>query len=385
MPAGLIRSFNSDQDMSNPLYALVLAGGSGMRFWPLSRRTTPKQLLRLFGGQTLLQETVRRLEGLIATENILVLTSEEQIAGVRAALPDHPPENIFSEPAKRDTAAAIALGVGLTAARNPDATMIVLPADARIGDRTAFQSDLRAAAAAAEQSGRLITIGVTPTWPCPGFGYIERGEPFAGKVADLYEVARFREKPAPDLAVSSFRSGNFFWNAGIFVWTVRAILTELNRHAPDLGAFVSTVRSTPDLQNLVAERFPTLRKLSIDYAILEKTNRVLVKAAKFDWDDVGSWQALPNVLGIDQAGNTVNGPGCQGDTEGRVIRSTEAHLVAPIGLQDFVVEAGFMILQRDVIDVARIKRLDDGRRRDVAEQSDFLALALGERQVATAQ
>ncbi|MBV9488898.1 MAG: mannose-1-phosphate guanylyltransferase [Verrucomicrobia bacterium] len=325
--------------MSNPhpLYALVLAGGSGMRFWPLSRRTTPKQLLRLFGKQTLLQDTIGRLEKLVATENILVLTNEEQVNAVRAALPGHPPENIFSEPAKRDTAPAIALGVGLTAARDPDATMVVLPADARINDRDAFQSDLRAAATAAEQSGHLITIGVTPTWPCPGFGYIERGEPFPGPIPDLHEVARFREKPAPDLAHSFYRSGNFYWNAGIFVWTVRAILTELNRYAPDLGEFVSVIRNTPEVHAVVAQRFPTLRKLSIDYAILEKTNRVLVKAAKFDWDDVGSWTALSKYLHQLGHDNAANCPVTAQNSSNNVVFSDDKLHVALLGVNDLVI------------------------------------------------
>jgi mannose-1-phosphate guanylyltransferase len=323
--------------MSNTLHALVLAGGSGMRFWPLSRRTTPKQLLRLFGEQTLLEETVRRLEGLIPVENILVLTNDEQAPAVRATLPDHPAENIFSEPAKRDTAAAIALGVGLVAARDQDATMVVLPADARIDDRAAFQSDLRTAAEAAEQSGHLVTIGVIPTWACPGFGYIERGQPFAGKVPDTYEVVRFREKPNPDLAESFFRSGNFFWNAGIFVWTVRSILSEFNRHAPDLGEFVSVVRNTPDLRQEINERFPTLRKLSIDYAILEKTNRVLVKAATFDWDDVGNWTALGKYLNQLPYHNAANCPLSVQDSANNVVFSDDKLHVALFGVNDLVV------------------------------------------------
>jgi mannose-1-phosphate guanylyltransferase len=201
--------------MSNSFYALVLAGGSGTRFWPLSRKTTPKQLLRLFNDSTLLEETLLRLEGLIPPENILILTNEEQEQAVRELLRKHPRENIYAEPAKRDTAAAIALGVGLIAARDSGATMVVLPADHLIRDRSAFQNDLRAAAKAAEQSGDLITIGIKPTWACPGFGYIERGVKTYGPANDLFEVVRFREKPAVDLAESFVRSGNFFWNAGI--------------------------------------------------------------------------------------------------------------------------------------------------------------------------
>src|SRR4029077_19507158 len=197
--------------MSNSFYALVLAGGSGERFWPLSRRTTPKQLLPLFTNRSLLAETVSRLDGLIPPENILILTNQEQEAAVRKTLPDHPEHNVFVQPAKRDTAAAIALGVGIIASRDPSATMAVLPADHRISDIKAFQADLKSAAQTAERGSDLITIDITPSWAFPGFGYIERGKPVQN--SQFFEVVRFREKPNPDLAESFVRSGNFYWNA----------------------------------------------------------------------------------------------------------------------------------------------------------------------------
>src|SRR6266513_2448294 len=162
--------------MANPLYALILAGGSGERFWPLSRRTRPKQLLRLVATQTLLEQAVTRLEGLVAPERLLILTNVDQEAAVRELLPQVPKENIVAEPAKRDTAAAVALGAGWVAARDHAATMIVLPADHVIANRVAFQESLIAAAAAAEETGELVTIGIKPTWACPGYGYIEQGE-----------------------------------------------------------------------------------------------------------------------------------------------------------------------------------------------------------------
>jgi mannose-1-phosphate guanylyltransferase len=323
--------------MSNSFYALILAGGSGMRFWPLSRRTNPKQLLRLFSNRTLLEETLDRLHGLVSQENVLILTNEEQEASVRKLLPKHPPENISCEPAKRDTAAAIALGVGLVAARDASATMAVLPADHRIPDRVAFQRDMRVAATAAEQTGDLVTIGVTPTWACPGFGYIERGRKTTGASADLFEVVRFREKPNSDLADSFVRSGNFYWNAGIFVWTVKAILTQLNRHAPDLAEFVSAIRHTNDREKILKERFPTLRKLSIDYAIMEKATRVLVKPATFEWDDVGNWAAIAKYLDQYPGENAAN---CRLTTDGasnNVVFSRRGIDVALLGVRDLIV------------------------------------------------
>src|SRR6267142_7159528 len=214
--------------MSNPIYALILAGGSGERFWPLSRRNRPKQLLHLVSERTLLEETVARLEGFVPTERILILTNIEQEKGVRDLLEGFPKQNIIAEPAKRDTAAAVALGAGWVAVRDHSATMIVLPADHVIKDTAAFQETLTAAAAAAEETGALVTIGVKPAWACPGFGYIEQGEAVqlrsVAPAGGVHRVVRFREKPNADLAESFLRKGNFRWNAGMFVWSVPSVL-----------------------------------------------------------------------------------------------------------------------------------------------------------------
>src|SRR3954464_10559624 len=198
--------------MPNSLYALILAGGSGERFWPLSRRARPKQLLRLVAKETLLEQAVARLDGLVAPERLLILTNVDQEAAVRELLPQLPKENIIAEPAKRDTAAAVALGTGWVAARDHGATMVVLPADHVIADRAAFQETIKTAAAAAEENDALVTIGIKPTWACPGFGYIEQGKEVKlrgdGKIA-VTRVIRFREKPNVDLAESFLRKGNF--------------------------------------------------------------------------------------------------------------------------------------------------------------------------------
>src|ERR1041384_7149554 len=195
--------------MANALYALILAGGSGERFWPLSRRARPKQLLRLVAQQTLLEQAVARLDGLVPPERLLILTNVDQEAAVRELLPQVPKENIVAEPAKRDTAAAVALGAGWVAAHDHSATMLVLPADHVISNRSAFQETLALAAQTAEETGELVTIGVRPTWACPGFGYIELGEEVrlrsgAGKGA-IHRVVRFREKPNVDLAETFLR------------------------------------------------------------------------------------------------------------------------------------------------------------------------------------
>src|SRR5437773_1217898 len=198
--------------MAKPIYALILAGGSGERFWPLSRRARPKQLLRLVSKETLLEETVARLDGLVPRERILILTNTEQEAAVRKLLADFPGENVLAEPAKRDTAAAVALGTGWVAARDHAATMLVLPADHVIANRAAFQETLALAAEAAEETGELVAIGIKPTWACPGFGYIEHGEPVRLRNrpdnGSIHRVLRFRQKADRVLVVEA----SFDWD-----------------------------------------------------------------------------------------------------------------------------------------------------------------------------
>ena len=326
--------------MSKPIYALILAGGSGERFWPLSRRNRPKQLLRLASERTLLEETVARLEGFVPTERVLILTNIEQEKGVRDLLEGFPKQNIIAEPAKRDTAAAVALGAGWVAARDHSATMLAFPADHVIADRAAFQETMKTAAAAAEETGALVTIGIKPTWACPGFGYIEQGEPVRlrsdGKIA-VHRVVRFREKPNIDLAESFLRKGNFRWNAGMFVWSVPTVLSEFNRHAPELADFISQVRSPKDLDKILHERFAKLPRISFDYAIMEKAEHVLVVEASFDWDDVGSWQAVARYFKKDEHGNAANGALTALDSSDNIIFNDGETTIALLGVHNLIV------------------------------------------------
>jgi len=326
--------------MSKPIYALILAGGSGERFWPLSRRNRPKQLLRLVSERTLLEETVARLEGFVPTERVLILTNIEQEKGVRDLLEGFPKQNIIAEPTKRDTAAAVALGAGWVAARDHSATMLAFPADHVIADRAAFQETMKTAAAAAEETGALVTIGIKPTWACPGFGYIEQGEPVRlrsdGKIA-VHRVVRFREKPNIDLAESFLRKGNFRWNAGMFVWSVPTVLSEFNRHAPELADFISQVRSPKDLDKILHERFAKLPRISFDYAIMEKAEHVLVVEASFDWDDVGSWQAVARYFKKDEHGNAANGALTALDSSDNIIFNDGETTIALLGVHNLIV------------------------------------------------
>jgi mannose-1-phosphate guanylyltransferase len=353
--------------MTHSPFVLILAGGSGERFWPLSRRSRPKQLLKLFSDKSLLEETIGRLSGFVPLDRILILTNQEQEGAVRAMCHQLPWDNIVAEPAKRDTAAAIALAVGWAARRDPTATMLVLPADHVIRDTAAFQRDLRAAAAAAESTGALVTIGIKPTWACPGFGYIELGErvtlsdvpepapaaaavypvahPAAAPAVEgdghdplLYNVRRFREKPAPELAQVFFDQGGFRWNAGMFAWTLPAVLRELSAQIPALADFVSQARTTENFPALLEAKFPSLPKISIDYAIMENASHVLALEAQFDWDDVGSWTAAAKYLKMDEHQNAANLPLTTLDARENIVFSDgSGGSIALLGVSDLIV------------------------------------------------
>jgi mannose-1-phosphate guanylyltransferase len=327
--------------MTNLLYALILAGGSGERFWPLSRRARPKQLLKLVSDKTLLGETIDRLDGLVPGERILVLTNVDQEAAVRELLPDLPPENIVAEPAKRDTAAAVALATGWVAARDHRATMMVLPADHVIKDRAAFQRTMQTATRAAEETGALVTIGIKPTWACPGFGYIEKGAPAplegGSTPNDVFRVVRFREKPDSELADAFVQKDNFRWNAGMFVWSVPTVLSEFNRHAPELADFISQIRATGNWEHALSNRFAGLPVISFDYAIMEKADRVLMVEASFDWDDVGGWRAVASYLPKDENSNAANCDLTALHASNNIVFSENPTRIALLGVHNLIV------------------------------------------------
>ncbi len=346
-------------------YALILAGGSGTRFWPLSRNNKPKQLLDLFGNGTLLGQTIERLKGLVPLENILILTNAQQVDGVREAVPMLPAENIFAEPAKRDTAPAVALGIGLIAARNPEAVMMVLPADQLIQDVAAYHSVMRDALATAEKTDGLVTIGLRPTWACPSYGYIERGE--RASIIGLqcehppFEVKRFREKPNAELAEQFLAAGGFSWNAGMFVWSLPAVINQLVKHSPQLAGFVSEIRRSNDIPATVAAQFPKLTPISIDYALMETADRVLNIEATFDWDDVGSWISVAKYLDQTSEGNRVNQPISELDSENNIVfNARKGSRIALLGVDDLIIvqtEDSLLIANRHQADA--IKKLSD--------------------------
>ena len=346
-------------------YALILAGGSGTRFWPLSRNSKPKQLLDLFGTGTLLEQTIQRLVGLVPFENILILTNELQVDAVRELATMLPPENIFAEPAKRDTAPAVALGIGLVAARNPYAVMMVLPSDQLIQDTAAYQAVMRDALATAEKSNGLVTIGIRPTWACPSYGYIERGDPASIDGLDCenpaVEVKRFREKPDAELAAQFLADGNFSWNAGMFVWSLPIVIQQLADHTPELANFVSELRHASDLAATVAAQFPQLTAISIDYALMEKADRVLNIEATFDWDDVGSWVSIAKYLEKYGDENCANEPITEIDSQNNIVfNARPGTRIALLGVDDLIIVQtpdALLIANRHQADA--IKKLSD--------------------------
>lgn len=328
-------------------YVCIMAGGSGERFWPMSRQRTPKHLLKLFSERTLIEETVRRLEGVVPREHVFVLTNEAQLPGTRAALPFLPPGQIIAEPAKRDTAPAAALATGLVRARDPEAVLALLPADSLIRDAATFSRQLAAGLQRAARDQTLLTFAVKPTYPATGFGYLEMAE----ELGDGFRrVARFVEKPDPQTAARYVIGGNHAWNAGMFIWRVSAFLAEAERHAPALAEFV---RGFPreGVEAYLAERFATLPKISVDYAIMEKAAAVATQLAEFDWDDVGTWTALPTHLPMDAQGNTTRGAVVTQDASNNIAISN-GRVIALCGVQNLVVVEtpdGLLVCHRDAV------------------------------------
>jgi len=343
-------------------YALILAGGSGTRFWPLSRNTKPKQLLDLFDDQSLLNQTINRLEKIIPHQNIFILTNTLQEEEVREKAPMIPQENIFSEPFKRDTAPAVALGIGLIHARDSEASMIVLPSDHLIQDTGAFTSVIEDALKVADSTDTLVTIGIKPSWACPSYGYIERGHPIPLDL-DLthtpHEVSHFREKPSQKIAEEFLAQGNFAWNAGMFVWSTKSAISELKEHSPNLALFTEEISNTSHPQEFIDETFGSLDSISIDYALMEKSQKVVNIEATFDWDDIGSWISVAKYLNEQGSGNKTSHYITEIDSKNNIIFNThDSKHIALLGVSDLIVvqtDDALLIADRNQAD--KIKEL----------------------------
>lgn len=320
------------------LHAVIMAGGSGTRFWPGSRKTRPKQLLNMVGERTLIQGTLDRTQPAIPAENVWVVTNHVQVEATREQLPELPAGNFLAEPCARNTAPCIGLAAICLLAKDPDATMLVMPADHVIETPQQFQAATDTAMQLLEQDpNRFILFGIKPTFPSTGFGYIERGQAI-GEAS--YQVAAFREKPDSATAEEYLSTGRFYWNAGIFVWRARAILEALKEYEPEIAAKLAELSGavgTSEFDAELARIFPEMKSISIDYAVLERSASACVVEAPFNWDDVGSWTALQNLYEQDEAGNTNIGKVVNLDSTGCIVKSEGEHLVTTIGLEDVIV------------------------------------------------
>ncbi len=325
--------------MSDPLFGVILAGGVGTRLWPQSRRRTPKQLLDLLSGKTMLRETFERLEPLFPVERLAVITGQGYVDLVQRELPELATESILLEPDGRGSAPAIGLAAAVLERRAPHAVMVCLPADHVVRKPEEFREAIRRAAEVA-QRGYLVTLGIVPDRVETGYGYIQRGgalDPANG--APVFRVARFAEKPGEVEARRFVASGEYYWNSGMFIWRVGRILEEIRRWMPGLGQVLSEVGEAAEagaLGETLPRVWPAVEPETIDYGVMEKADRVAVLPVDMGWSDLGSWASLLELQPSDEAGNVVRGDHTGIDTRGSLIYGS-SRLVATAGVSDLII------------------------------------------------
>lgn len=351
------------------LYAVIMAGGVGSRFWPRSKKKTPKQLIKIFGEQTMIQETVSRLEGIVETENIYVITNKVQMPGVLTQLSQLPVENIIEEPFGRNTAACIGLASVLIGKKDPDAVTIILPADHIIDGKEEFHLTLQKAAQFANEEKGLVTIGIPPSKPETGYGYIQIDE--KAVMDSVYKVLTFAEKPNYDTALRFIESGDFFWNSGMFIQRVDVILDEMKQYMPELHEGLIKIQDaigTEKYSEVLTNVYGRLKKISIDYGIMEKSKKVYLTKGNFKWSDVGSWEAVYELSPKDEIGNAKVGKVYAESAKNSFVYSPDK-FVALIGVDNLIVinnDDSLLICRRDksqdvknVVDFLKINELNE--------------------------
>ncbi len=345
------------------LVAVIMAGGIGTRFWPLSTEDRPKQFLTLFGDRSLLQMSFDRVVGMVPPERILILTSESLVDMVKKHLPEVPSDNVIGEPMRRDTAAAVCLGASLCQRRFGDPVILTVTADHLIEPVDLFHRTALSAARQASRSGALYTFGIRPTYPSTAYGYLELGArvPCEDDI-EHYELSSFKEKPDYPTARAYLESNRYCWNSGMFVWSVRSILDALNQHLPNhvdcISRAVDYDRS-PRWPAALRQAFEPLASISIDYGLMEKTRDVRCVAARFSWNDVGGWQALREFLPQDKHGNCYRGQLFTLDAHGNLVFCDDPEeTVLFVGVEDLVaVRAGQRTLIAHKDRTEEIKRI----------------------------
>ncbi len=349
------------------IHAAILAGGRGQRLWPKSRRSMPKHLLPLISDKTMIQDTVARLEGVVSDENIYIVTEKGQEDIVAEQLPHVPKSNILVEPEGRNTAASIALAAVYMETSDPDGVMISLHSDNWVGEVETFRRILRDSCVVAEQTGRLGTIGIMPSYPATGFGYIHIGKKIKVDLpTTFWEGQKFFEKPDRKTAEEYVASGEYFWNGGMFIWELSAILEAIREYMPALYEGCMAIRraiGTKAEQQEVTRVYSQIEKIPIDTGVMEKSSNIFVAKGDFPWDDVGSWAAMQNHFAPDSKGNVVIGEFDEVDTENCIIVGDET-LITTVGVSDLIV-----VRTQDALLICR---------KDLAEQVRALVAKLGD-------
>ncbi len=323
------------------LYAVIMAGGSGTRFWPWSRKKTPKQLLKITGQDTMISQTVDRIISEIPPENVLVVTTAPLADGIKEELPQIPAKNIISEPFGRNTAACIGLAATIISNRDTNAIMAVMTADHIIEPSELFLKSLKCAEKLASESNTLITFGIKPEGPSVNYGYVQRSENAVNLHGfTFYDVKCFTEKPDRTTAEGFVKKGNYYWNSGIFVWSVSTILENINVLMPELSQGLEKIGQslgTSEELEVIYNEYEKFEKISIDYGVMEKASNVKIIEANFNWDDVGSWLAIERLNDPDQNNNTILGKHCGLNTQGNIIIGDNEHLITTINVSDLII------------------------------------------------
>lgn len=333
----------SVMQQNNQFFAVIMAGGGGTRLWPVSRKENPKQLLALFEGKTLFEIAVERLNGLFPFENILVVTIAEQAAKLKILVPQIPEGNYLIEPMPRGTAAVVAMSAAAIQKRDPNGVMVILTADHFVENVPAFQSVIRAGCECA-RNGHLVTLGIKPTFPSTGYGYIEIGNSIGGLGEQtVFNAIRFEEKPDENRAIDFVKSGKYFWNSGMFIWQTAEIMAEFRKYMPDLAGSIkklSTIIGQDHSDDRFIKEWATIKPETIDYGIMEKSDRVVViPVADIGWSDVGSWDSLFDVMPADENGNIILGELIHPlESRNSLIFSDEKEkMVIPLGVQNMII------------------------------------------------
>lgn len=323
------------------LYTLIMAGGSGTRFWPRSKTKKPKQYLNIFGEESLLQETIHRLATFTKEENIYIVSSATQAEVLEKQTPMLPKENLIYEPIGRNTLPCIGLAAMYAERENPDGVMVVSPSDHLINNTELFKDTVLAAAKIAEERDGIVTLGITPTFPATGYGYVKTADDITGnEKIKQFKVERFVEKPDEATATNYLKEGGFYWNSGLFVFKVSVFLKAVEEFAPALYADLSKIQAdlgNPSYPQTLDTIYRAVESISVDYGIMEHAKNIYLVEGNFDWNDLGSWESVYQTDKKDENGNASSGEAMFLDTKNSYVYAEENNVVAVVGMEDVIV------------------------------------------------